>query len=72
MHAVAIRLQDGGFSDGVIAVALGTDAEQVPPLLQIAATKLARLLAEDDGPPIDLTQHHYGDSAANPRRGTPS
>jgi hypothetical protein len=66
MHAVAIRLQEGGFGDGVIATALGTEPEQVPPLLQIAATKLARLLAQaqaqapseaqtqDDVPPIDL------------------
>jgi hypothetical protein len=70
MHAVAIRLQEGGFGDGVIATALGTEPEQVPPLLQIAATKLARLLAQaqaqaqaqapseaqtqDDVPPINL------------------
>ena len=53
-HAVAIRLKDGGFSDGVIAVALGTEPEQVPPLLRIAATKLARLLAKDEET-IDLT-----------------
>jgi hypothetical protein len=55
MHAVAIRLHDGGFGDGAIAVALGTDPEQVPPLLRIAVTKLARLLAEDDAEAIDLT-----------------
>ena len=70
MHAVAIRLQDGGFGEGVIAVALGTEPEQVPPLLQIAATKLARLLAEDDARPIDLTQHQRGRTAARPARGT--
>lgn len=72
MHAVAIRLQDGGFGNGVIAVALGTEPEQVPPLLQIASTKLARLLAEDDAPPIDLTEHQSGESAALPRRGSKS
>lgn len=69
MHAVAIRLQDGGFGEGVIAIALGTDREQVPPLLQIAATKLARLLAEDEAPPIDLTEHERGPAAARPARG---
>jgi hypothetical protein len=64
MHAVAIRLQEGGFDDGVIATALGTDPEQIPPLLQIAATKLARLLAQDDASPIalpiDRTQQQSG------------
>ena len=69
MYAVAIRLQDGGYPDGVIAVALGTDPEQVPLMLQIAATKLARLFAEDEEPPIDLTEHQRSESAAQPRRG---
>lgn len=69
MHAVAIRLRDGGFGDGVIAVALGTEPEQVPPLLQIATTKLAGLLAEDDAAAIDLTQPSRGLTAARPAKG---
>lgn len=69
MHAVAIRLQDGGFGDSVIAVALGTDPEQVPPLLRIAANKLARLLAEDDKDTIDLATSPRRSTTTQPTRG---
>lgn len=71
MHAVAIRLQDEGFGDGVIAVALGTDPEQVPPLLRIATTKLARLLAEEDEEMIDLTRSPRRDTTNTTQKGRP-
>lgn len=69
MHAVAIRLQDRGFGNGVIAVALGTDPDQIPPLLRIAANKLARLLAEDDKDTIDLSTSTRRGTTTQPTRG---
>jgi hypothetical protein len=47
LHAVAIRLRDGGFDDQVIAVALEIEDAQVPTLLQIANSKLENLIALD-------------------------
>jgi hypothetical protein len=47
LHAVAIRLRDGGLDDHVIAVALELDDDQVPMLMQIAQCKLSSLMAAD-------------------------
>ena len=58
MHAVAIRLQNEGFDDHVIAVAVAVDDDQVPVLLQIACAKLDHLMAL----PVDA------ESAASPGR----
>ena len=44
LHAVALRLRDNGFDDGVIAAALDVEHVQVPALLRIAEAKLAKLL----------------------------
>ena len=44
-HAVALRLHDNGFDDHVIALVLDIEDVQVPPLLRIAESKLARLMA---------------------------
>ena len=68
MYAAALRLQENGYGNGVIAVALGTDPEQVPPVLLIAETKLASLLAEDDGSPIDLTRSGGEQAVRSARR----
>jgi hypothetical protein len=44
LHAVAIRLRDGGQGDHVIAVALDIDTTQVPSVLQLAEKKLHNLM----------------------------
>ena len=62
MHAVAIRLQEGGFGAGVIAVALGTEPDRIPPLLKIAGAKLARLLAADDTINLASSPCHHTDT----------
>jgi hypothetical protein len=49
LHAVAVRLRDGGVDDHVIALALGIDAAAVGPLLHIADSKLANLIAHTPG-----------------------
>jgi hypothetical protein len=46
VHAVALRLRDVGASLHTIAVAIGVDDDQVPPLLTIADSKLERLLSD--------------------------
>ena len=50
MHAVAIRLRDRGFDDGVIGIALDLDDEHVPGLLRLAEAKLANLMAPEGVP----------------------
>ena len=47
MHAVAIRLDDEGFGDDVIALALGIEESEVPVLLEIATLKLTNLMTID-------------------------
>ncbi len=44
MHAVAVRLRDGGADDHLIAVALAIDDDQVPSLLEIADAKVSHLI----------------------------
>lgn len=44
-HAVALRLRDNGFDDHVISIVLDIEEVQVPTLLRIAGSKLARLMA---------------------------
>jgi DNA-directed RNA polymerase specialized sigma24 family protein len=46
-YAVALRLHDAGASDYVVAVALGTEVESVPTILQLATRKLAALLGRE-------------------------
>lgn len=48
-HAEALRLRDGGSDEDEIAQSLQIPVEAVGPLLQIAETKLARLLEESSG-----------------------
>ena len=45
LHAVAIRLRDGGEDDHVIAVALAIEDDQVRTVLEIADAKLANLMS---------------------------
>jgi hypothetical protein len=47
LHSAAIRLQDDGHSNHVIAVAVGIDDDEVPTLLQIAESKLAYLMSTE-------------------------
>lgn len=49
LHAVALRLRDEGLEDGVIAIALDIDIDQVPVLHQLAERKLERLMGESGG-----------------------
>jgi hypothetical protein len=51
MHAVAIRLRDGGFDDHTIAVATGIDEHEVPMLLRLAQRKLTNLMSLQAGGP---------------------
>jgi DNA-directed RNA polymerase specialized sigma24 family protein len=44
-YATALRLQEAGCDDEVIADRLGLDEEAVGPLLRVAAAKLRALLA---------------------------
>lgn len=66
-HAVAIRLRDGGLDDHVIALALELDDDEVPMLMQIAHSKLDRIMAlpvlpesRDDG--VGTRQHTIRES----------
>ena len=69
MNVVAIRLQDRGFDDELIVVALGTDSELGPPLMRIATKKVATPLEEGGGSLIDLAEPPPADPSARPRRG---
>jgi hypothetical protein len=62
VHAVAIRLRDGGFGDHVIAVALEIEDAEVSTLLHIADSKLTNLMALD---PISRTSDGSGRSPTN-------
>ena len=44
-HAVALRLRDAGADETSIGQALAIPVEAVPPLLDIAASKLEALMA---------------------------
>jgi hypothetical protein len=43
---MAVRMHDVGVGESVIAAELNIEPESVPPLLELAEAKLARLLAE--------------------------
>ncbi|MBV9315135.1 MAG: hypothetical protein JO100_15710 [Pseudonocardia sp.] len=47
VHAIALRLRDGGYNNAAIAAALGIELEAVQPLFRVAEAKLARLLEAD-------------------------
>jgi hypothetical protein len=44
LHAVAVRLRDGGADERTIATALAIDDDEVPALLTIAEAKLTALM----------------------------
>jgi DNA-directed RNA polymerase specialized sigma24 family protein len=46
-YAAALRLRGRGFDADAIAAALSLSPEAVPPLLEIADSKLAPLIAQD-------------------------
>lgn len=46
--AVAVRLHEAGYPDGVIAVGLGIPVESVPSTITVATSKLAHLAGRRD------------------------
>jgi hypothetical protein len=74
LHAVALRLRDEGLDDGIIAIALDIDIDQVPMLHQLAERKLERLMGGPDGVELARTETTDGPFAmtAIPTKGTSS
>ncbi len=50
-YAVALRLHEAGASNRVVAVALGTEPETVPTILELARRKLTLLVSGDQTVP---------------------
>jgi hypothetical protein len=48
LHAVAVRLRDGGADPDTISLATAVDGEAVAGLLAMADAKLARLMRDGD------------------------